>query len=87
MVEKAKAMGFGAILFFGRPEYYPRFGFVEASQFGITDCEGCNYPAFMGMELIPGYLSQAVGGRFFESDIYDDAKNSAAVKAFDASFQ
>ncbi len=87
MVEKAKAMGFGAILFFGRPEYYPRFGFAEASQFGITDCEGCNYPAFMGMELIPGYLSQAVGGRFFESDIYDDAKNSAAVKAFDASFQ
>ena len=40
MLEKAKAEGHGAILFFGRPEYYPQFGFKEASVYGISDCEG-----------------------------------------------
>lgn len=59
MIEKATQLGYGAILFFGRPEYYPQFGFKEASEFGIADAEGYNYPAFMGMELIPGYLAEA----------------------------
>ncbi len=86
MMKRAEEMGFGAILFFGRPEYYPQFGFVEAAVFGITDCNGANYPAFMAMELQPGYLSQARGGKYFESDIYDDEKNREAVKAFDRRF-
>ena len=34
MIERAKELGYGAILFFGRPEYYPQFGFKEASEFG-----------------------------------------------------
>ena len=54
MIEKAKKLGYGAILFFGRPEYYPQFGFKEAAEFGVADAEGYNYPSFMGMELIPG---------------------------------
>ena len=29
MMERAKRLGYGAILFFGRPEYYPQFGFKE----------------------------------------------------------
>ena len=86
MIDQAAQMGFGAILFFGRPEYYPRFGFKEASVFGISDAEGSNYPAFMGMELIPGYLSEARGGRYFESDVYDDERNRRAVKQFDTEF-
>ena len=48
MLNKATQLGYGAILFFGRPEYYPQFGFKVASSFGITDCDGYNYPAFMG---------------------------------------
>jgi len=86
MIAKAKELGYGAILFFGRPEYYPQFGFKEASEFGVTDAEGYNYPSFMGMELIPGYLKKAVGGRFYESDIYNDELNREAVKAFDEQF-
>lgn len=86
MINRAKKLGFGAILFFGRPEYYPQFGFKEASAFGVTDSEGYNYPAFMGMELIPGYLSAAKGGRFFESDIYNDELNKDSVKEFDREF-
>lgn len=86
MIEKTKKLGYGAILFFGRPEYYPQFGFKEASEFGVADAEGYNYPSFMGMELIPGYLKEATGGRYFESDIYNDELNRERVKAFDEQF-
>lgn len=86
MIEKAKALNYGAILFFGRPKYYPQFGFLEAASFGIADCNGCNYPAFMAIELQDGYLANANGGRFYESDIYNDEKNREAVKLFDEKF-
>lgn len=87
MIEKAKKLGYGAILFFGRPEYYPQFGFKEAVEFGVADAEGYNYPSFMGMELIPGYLKKACGGRFYESDIYNDELNRETVRAFDEQFR
>lgn len=53
---------------------------------GITDAEGYSYPAFMGMEPIPGYLSRTKGGRFLESDICSDSLNRDRVKAFDKRF-
>lgn len=86
MIEKASRQGYGAILFFGRPEYYPQFGFKAAAHYGISDCEGQNYAAFMAMELIPGYLACAYGGRYYESDIYDDNLNRERVEAFDRQF-
>ncbi len=86
MIEKARTLGYGAILFFGRPEYYPQFGFKEASEFGVADAEGYNYPSFMGMELIPGYLKQAKDGRFYESDIYNDELNREQARLFDEQF-
>lgn len=86
LIKNAKEQGFGAFLFFGRSEYYPQFGFVEAENFGISDSEGYNYPSFMGMELIPGYLGDVRGGRFYESDIYNDELNRNAVSMFDRQF-
>ena len=47
--------------------YVPDDGIrAVAKHFGVADAEGYNYPSFMGMELIPGYLKDAKGGRFFE---------------------
>lgn len=86
MIDKAKKLDYGAILFFGRPEYYPQFGFKEAVIYGISDAEGYNYPAFMAMELKEGYLKNVCGGRFFESDIYNDELNREAVIEFDRDF-
>lgn len=83
MINRAAESESGAILFFGRPEYYPQFGFEEASKWGITDSDGYNYPAFMGMELVVGYLSCANGGKYYESDIYNDSLNRDKVKDFD----
>jgi len=87
VLAEAGRLDYGAILFFGRPEYYPQFGFRDASVFGISDADGYNYPSFMGMELKENYLASAKGGRFFESDIYDDALNREAVKEFDRRFR
>lgn len=86
MIGRAKRLDYGAILFFGRPEYYPQFGFKEAEVYGIADAEGYNYPAFMAMELKEGYLKEVCGGRYFESDIYDDERNRETVRAFDREF-
>ena len=86
MTGRAKWLDYGAILFFGRPEYYPQFGFREAEVYGIADAEGYNYPAFMAMELKEGYLKEVCGGRYFESDIYNDELNRETVRAFDREF-
>jgi predicted N-acetyltransferase YhbS len=85
-IARAKELGYGAICFFGRPEYYPQFGFVEAREFGITDLNGANYPAFMAMELKPGYLKN-VRGKYYESPIYNDDLNKEAVREYDKSFR
>ena len=44
------------------------------------------YPAFMAMELQPGYLINAMNGKYYESDIYDDEKNRESVMEFDMNF-
>lgn len=85
-IECAKKLGYGAILFFGVPEYYPRFGFVEAKEFGITDNRGYNYPAFMAMELKKDSLKD-VTGKFYEAPIYDDDLNREQAKAYDELFR
>jgi putative acetyltransferase len=53
--------GIGAVVLVGMPEYYPRFGFVPASRFGLT----CEYDVaddvFMAVELEPGALRERRG--------------------------
>lgn len=84
-IERAQELGYGAILFFGDPEYYPRFGFVEAKEFKITDCEGNNCSAFMAMELKKDYLKN-ITGKFYEALIYNDDLNREKAKTFDQEF-
>ena len=86
MIERAKRLDYGAILFFGGPEYYPQFGFKEAAVYDIFDSDGYNYPAFMAMELKEGYLKDICGGKYFESDIYNDELNRDIVSMFDSAF-
>ena len=53
--------GVGAVVVLGHPEYYPRFGFLPSSRFGI----GCEYDVpedvFMVKELQRGYLRGVTG--------------------------
>ena len=45
----------------GHPEYYPRFGFQEATGFGLS----CEFPVpepfFMAIELVEGALDGVAG--------------------------
>ena len=60
-LEECRRLGCLAVVVLGHPEFYPRFGFVPSSRFGI----GCEYEApeeaFMALELCPGALSGKSG--------------------------
>lgn len=85
-IKRAKELGYGAILFYGHPTYYPRFGFKQAKEFGITTRDGENFSAFMGMELKEGYLN-GIHGRYIESAIYDESLTKEPAKEYDKLFQ
>lgn len=60
-LEACEQLGVGAVVVLGHPDYYPRFGFVPGSHFGI-DCE-YDVPSdvFMVRELQTGYLRGLTG--------------------------
>ncbi len=69
-------LGYGAVLIFGHPTYYPRFEFKEAKEFDITTASGDNHAAFMAIELLYGNLDGIIGS-FHESPLYNvDAKKA-----------
>ena len=54
---QARKTGAAAVVVVGHARFYPRFGFVPASRFGLT----CEYDVpdevFMALELVPGFLA------------------------------
>jgi putative acetyltransferase len=58
-LEECRRAGHGCIVVVGHPGYYPRFGFVPASQHGVAWEHPVPDEAFMLLELRPG----ALGGR------------------------
>jgi predicted N-acetyltransferase YhbS len=65
----AKEMGFRAILIYGDPEYYQRFGFKLSKEFSITNDDGKYPAALMALELFPHAL-QGIQGKFDEGKAY-----------------
>ena len=49
----AEKMGFRAVIIFGDPDYYKRFGFVNAEKYRITTSDGANFDAFMAIYSCP----------------------------------
>ncbi len=79
----AAKMGFGAVIIFGHPTYYPRIGFKEAKEFGITTSWGENFPAFMALELMFGGLDGITGAMYYTPCMDVDA---AKAREFDLGF-
>jgi len=82
-LEKATAMGFGAVLFEGNIGFYSKSGFDYARNFGIRyhDLpEGADDSFFLCKELIPGYLDGVTGVYQTPQGYYVDDKD---VEAFD----
>jgi len=79
----ARAQGHAAVLIYGDPAYYARFGFVAAERFGIGTADGHYADALQAVELVAGALS-GKAGRFAEDEAYEiDAE---AARAFDSAF-
>lgn len=68
-----------AVIIYGNPAYYGRFGFKPSSEFGITDSMGEECPA---IQVYP--MGDVPSGAFDEGAVY--AVMPAEVRAFDASF-
>ena len=63
-LEKAKALGYGAVCFEGNIDFYGKSGFDVASKFGIKYHglpEGMAADFFLCKELQPGYLDGIIG--------------------------
>jgi len=69
-IKKAKELGFKAIVTFGDPKYYQRFGFVNAENYGITTPSGENFDAFMVLELFDGALD-GITGKFYADNVFE----------------
>lgn len=61
-LNRCLGMGCSAVVVLGHPEYYPRFGFVPASRYGISSQFDVPDEVFMLIELMPGSL-QGLSGR------------------------
>ncbi len=85
-LEKAAALGFGAVLFEGNIGFYGKSGFDYAGNFGIRyhDLpEDADASFFLCKELIPGYLDGITGVYQTPAGYYVD---DADVEEFDKDF-
>ena len=82
--EKAKALGYRAVIIFGHPDYYPRVGFRRASEFGITTSKGKSFDALMAYPLYDGALD-GISGKYHIDPVYDDLTQEDALE-FDKRF-
>ncbi|MGH7894078.1 MAG: GNAT family N-acetyltransferase [Candidatus Binatia bacterium] len=57
----ARERDHGAVVVLGHPEFYPRFGFVPASRYGLRCAQVVPDGAFMAAELAPGALARVTG--------------------------
>ena len=60
-IKAAKKAGYTSIIVLGHPDFYPRFGFVPASTFGIKPPFEVPDNAFMALELLPNSLKGKQG--------------------------
>lgn len=85
-LEKAAALGYGAVAFEGNIDFYGQSGFTFAREFGLRYHglpEGADDSFFLCRELIPGYLN-GITGVYHTPEVYyvDDADVEAFDKAF-----
>ena len=69
-ISESKKLGFAAIILFGNPDYYHRFGFRNAKEFGITTKDGRNFEPFMALELHEGALKN-ISGKFYDDIAFE----------------
>jgi len=79
----SKGMGYKAIIIYGDPEYYKRFGFKESKKYKITNKDKKFPAALLVLELYPNALN-GIEGMFDEGEAYKIDQNEA--EEFDKKF-
>jgi len=82
-IEKAKELGYPAVVIFGHPDYYHRFGYENAEKYNIQTAEGKNFEAFMVLPLDKEALKD-IRGRFHEDSAFN--LDNDALEEFDRNF-
>ncbi len=82
-IGRARQFGYRAIVIFGNPGYYRRFGFQDAGNFHIATSDGHNFDAFMVLDLSGNRLA-GIEGRFFADPAFE--VDEAELDEFDTSF-
>ena len=82
-IAEAKRLWYPAIIFYGHPDYYPRFGFRHAEAFNITTPDGKNFDALMAMPLYDGALD-GISGAFHEDPVF--VVNAEEAEAYNRNF-
>ena len=68
---KARELEYQSVIVMGHEEYYPRFGFKLASEFGIIPPFDVPDENFMALELFPDTLS-GISGKVKYHPLFDD---------------
>ncbi|MGE4563784.1 MAG: GNAT family N-acetyltransferase [Victivallaceae bacterium] len=77
----ARMAGFPAVVIYGNPAYYARFGFEPGEKYGVAAPDGEFCPALLTLALEE---NRDLAGRFEEGEAYRIERE--AVAAFDKSF-
>jgi predicted N-acetyltransferase YhbS len=87
-IKKATDLGYKAIIIFGEPKYYHRFGFQDAKEYGIQTADGQNFEAFMALMLTQDGLLKndysKIEGRFYADPVFEPKPEE--VDEFDKQF-
>jgi putative acetyltransferase len=67
-LEACRQLGHSRIVVLGHPGYYPRFGFVPASRFGLRSEYDVPDEAFMALALSPGAFCGCAGTAVYEPE-------------------
>lgn len=85
-IERAKAMGVGALAIAGNIDFYGKSGFVPAKTKGVRYADDPEADYFLIKELIPGFLD-GVSGTYKDPEGYWVCeKNPDAFEAYEATF-
>lgn len=82
-LQAARDMGYSAVLIYGDPRYYSRFGFRCAEKYDICSADGKYSVALMALPLQPDALN-TISGRFEECAAFNINEDEAAE--FEAKF-
>lgn len=80
---EATRLGHRAVVVYGHPSYYPRFGFARAADYGITAPGGATFDGLMALALVDGGLD-GVRGEVHIDPAFEVTPEDA--DAFDATF-